>query len=138
MTVFEKRIGTVKELAVLVAQSCPALCDPMDCSLSGPSVLEILQARILERVAFCFSGKLPSFCHSPVSRASTIFLTLCQIVKIKSRRRPCICPLCANTSARKIHKEKKLLERTLWQKEGENTGAGGKSSQLKDLQRCRS
>ena len=57
MTVFEKRIGTVKELAVLVAQSCPTLCDPMDYSLSGPSVLEILQARILEWVAFSFSGK---------------------------------------------------------------------------------
>ena len=31
-------------------QSCPILCDPMDCSLSGSSVHGILQARILERV----------------------------------------------------------------------------------------
>ena len=29
-------------------QSCPALCDPMDCSLPGSSVHGILQARILE------------------------------------------------------------------------------------------
>ena len=33
---------------VLVAQLCPTLCDPMDCSLPGPFVHEILQARILE------------------------------------------------------------------------------------------
>ena len=33
---------------VLVAQSCPTLCDSMDCSLPGSSVHGILQARILE------------------------------------------------------------------------------------------
>ena len=38
-----------------VAQSCPTLCDPMDCSLSGSSVHGILQARILEWVAISFS-----------------------------------------------------------------------------------
>ena len=37
------------------AQSCPTLCDPMDCSLSGSSVHEIPQARILEWVAMPFS-----------------------------------------------------------------------------------
>ena len=40
---------------VLVAQSFPALCDPMDCSLPGFSVRRILQARILEWVAIPFS-----------------------------------------------------------------------------------
>ena len=35
----------------LVAQSCPALCDPVDCSPPGSSVHGILQARILESVA---------------------------------------------------------------------------------------
>ena len=34
-----------------VAQSCPTLCDPMDCSLPGFSVHGIFQARILEWVA---------------------------------------------------------------------------------------
>ena len=34
-----------------VAQSCPTLCDPMDCSLPGSSVHGILQARALEWVA---------------------------------------------------------------------------------------
>ena len=32
-------------------QPCPALCDPMDCSLPGSSAHGILQARILEWVA---------------------------------------------------------------------------------------
>ena len=40
-----------KEVLVSDAQSCPTLCDPMDCSLPGSSVHEILQARILEWVA---------------------------------------------------------------------------------------
>ena len=40
---------------VLVHQSCLTLCDPMDCSLPGSSVHEILQARILEWVAIPFS-----------------------------------------------------------------------------------
>ena len=40
-----------KGIAVVVAkslQSCPIMCDPMDCSLPGFSVRGILQARILE------------------------------------------------------------------------------------------
>ena len=36
-------------------QSCPILCDPKDSSPPGPSVHEILQARILEWVATSFS-----------------------------------------------------------------------------------
>ena len=38
-------------MKVLVAQLCPTLCDPMDCSELGSSVHGILQARILEWVA---------------------------------------------------------------------------------------
>ena len=34
-----------------LAQSCPTLCDPMDCSLPGSSIHGILQARTLEWVA---------------------------------------------------------------------------------------
>ena len=37
-------------------QSCPTLCDPMDCNLPGSSVHGILQERILERVAISFSS----------------------------------------------------------------------------------
>ena len=38
-----------------VAQSCPTLCDPMDCSLPGFSVHGILQERVLEWGAVAFS-----------------------------------------------------------------------------------
>ena len=36
-------------------QSCPTLCDPMDCSLPVSSVHAIFQARILEWVTISFS-----------------------------------------------------------------------------------
>ena len=39
-----------------VAQSCPTLSNPMDCSLPGSSVHGILQARVLEWGAIAFSG----------------------------------------------------------------------------------
>ena len=41
-----------------VAQSCPTLCDPKDCSLPGSSVHGIFQARVLEWVAISFSKGL--------------------------------------------------------------------------------
>ena len=44
-----------------VAQSCPTLSDPMDCSLPGSSVHGIFQARVLEWVP------LPSPYNSPGS-----------------------------------------------------------------------
>ena len=47
------------------AESCPALCDPKDCSLPGSSVHGILQSRILEWV------DLPSSRGSPQSRNQT-------------------------------------------------------------------
>ena len=46
-------------MCVLVTQSCPALCIPIDCSLPGSSVHGILQARILEWVAMPFSRGYP-------------------------------------------------------------------------------
>ena len=45
---------------MLVAQSCPTLCDTMDCSPLGSSVHEISQARILQWVAFPSPGDLPN------------------------------------------------------------------------------
>ena len=42
-------------VCVLVAQLCPTLCDPTDCSPPGFSVHGILQARILEWIAIPFS-----------------------------------------------------------------------------------
>ena len=53
-----------------VAQSCPTLCDPMDCSLPRSSVHGIFQARVLEwgAIAFCNMGDLgliPGLGRSP-------------------------------------------------------------------------
>jgi len=41
-----------------ITQSCPTLCDSMDCSPPGSSVHGILQARILEWVAISFSWEI--------------------------------------------------------------------------------
>jgi len=38
-----------------IAQSCPTLCDPIDCSLPGCSVHGIFQAIVLEWIAISFS-----------------------------------------------------------------------------------
>jgi len=43
-------VGGEKKVKVKVTRSCPTLCDPMDYAVHG-----ILQARILEWVAFPFS-----------------------------------------------------------------------------------
>ena len=53
LTTREAQIMTVQ--FSLVAQSCPTLCNPVDCSLPGSSVHGIIQARILEWVAISFS-----------------------------------------------------------------------------------
>ena len=52
---FLPSVQLVGESESEVAQSCPTLCDPMDCSLSGSSVHGIFQARVLEWVAISFS-----------------------------------------------------------------------------------
>ena len=46
-----KRCKLTMKVKLKVVQSCPTLCDPMDYSVHG-----ILQARILEWVAFPWSG----------------------------------------------------------------------------------
>ena len=50
-------------------QSCPALCNPMDCSPPGSSVHRILQARILEWVAMPSSKGSSQSRDEPVSPA---------------------------------------------------------------------
>ena len=55
-----KKTGVATELGATyclcsVAQSCPALCNPFDCSLPDSSVHGIFQARILEWVAISSS-----------------------------------------------------------------------------------
>ena len=55
----EDSIFNQKLSEALVTQSCPTLCNPMDCSPPGFSVHGILQARILEWVTFPPPGDLP-------------------------------------------------------------------------------
>ena len=57
--------GKISACACSVTQSCLTLCDPMDCSLPGSPVPGVLQARILEWVAF------PSSRGSSLSRDRT-------------------------------------------------------------------
>ena len=53
-----------------VAQSCPTLCDPMDCSPPGSSVHGIFQAKVLEWGAIAFSpGYIPDPGIEPASPA---------------------------------------------------------------------
>ena len=47
-----------------VAQSCPTLSDPMDCSLRGSSVHGIFQARVLEWGASAFSDIYVTICKT--------------------------------------------------------------------------
>ena len=46
-------------VAVLVSQSCPTLCDPMDCGPPGSSVHGMLQARIWSELPFPSPKDLP-------------------------------------------------------------------------------
>ena len=58
---------------MLVAQSCPTLCDPMDSNPPGSSVHGILQARILEGVAISSSrGSSPAGDQTHVASVSCI------------------------------------------------------------------
>ena len=54
-------------MMMTMAQSCPTLCDPMDCRPSGSSDHGILQAKILEWVAIPFSrgSQVNSFSSEP-------------------------------------------------------------------------
>ena len=54
-------------ITLMMAQPCPALCDPMSCSPPGSSFHGILQVRILQWVAFPPPGDLPDPGIKPTS-----------------------------------------------------------------------
>ena len=60
-----------------VAQSCPTLCDPMDCSLPGSSIHGNVQARVLEWVAISFST---------YNNIDTVTISILQKIKLGSER----------------------------------------------------
>ena len=55
LRLFWKLFYLVNQSESEVAQSCPTLCSPMDCSPPGSSVHRIFQERVLEWVAISFS-----------------------------------------------------------------------------------
>ena len=66
----------IMKVKVLVPQSCPTLCNPMDCSPSGSSIHGNLQAGILEWVAISFSrGSSPLRDQASVSCIAGRFFT---------------------------------------------------------------
>ena len=77
-------------MKMLVAQSCSTLCNPMNCSPLGSSVLGISQARKLERVVISFSrGSSPPgdlTCVSCIGRR-----ILYHLVTWEAQRRACVC-----------------------------------------------
>ena len=59
-----------------VAQSCPTLSHPMDCSLPGSSIHGIFQARVLEWGAIAFSrGEGEMYGKSNMET----YITICKI-----------------------------------------------------------
>ena len=77
----ESRMVTVNYCWSDITQSCPTLCNPVDCSLPGSSDHGIFQARVLEWVAISFSrgssqprDRTQVFCIA--SRLFTVWATL--------------------------------------------------------------
>ena len=60
-----------------VAQSCPTLSDPMDCSLPGSSVHGIFQASVLELGAIAFSPTMARTVLNTVSGNSSVLGQSC-------------------------------------------------------------
>ena len=56
LSAYENVNSWTPTVKVLVVQSCPNLCDPMDCTPRGSTVHGILRARILEWVAISSSS----------------------------------------------------------------------------------
>ena len=77
------KVQTCVVVVVLVAQSCPTFCNPMDCSPPGSSVHGILQAIILKWVALSFSrGSSQPRDQIQVSHTACRFFTIWACVRV--------------------------------------------------------
>ena len=67
-----------------VTQSCPTLCNPMDCSLPGSTVHGIFQARVLEWGAIAFTARetLPKFEYKQLTHFSNMLLKIFLFLQI--------------------------------------------------------
>ena len=70
-----------------VAQSCPTLSDPMDCSLPGSSIHGIFQARVLEWGAIAFSQR-SFYIHVILCMPSPVQCTACVDIFISTQVSP--------------------------------------------------
>ena len=104
--------------AAKLLQSCPTLCDPMDCSLPGSSIPGVSQAGILEWVAISFSrgssypGMEPA---SPALQENTAESPVCACVHAKSLQ---LCPILCDP----VDCSPQLL--CPWDSPGQNIGLG--------------
>ena len=69
-----------------VAQSCPTLSDPMDCSPRGSSVYGIFQARVLEWGAIAPSRDFKSLLVKAIAEITSKGRTSTTTAKIESSR----------------------------------------------------
>ena len=74
-------------VCVIVTQSCPTLCSPINCSPPGSFVHGILQARILEWVALPFArGSSQIKDRTWVSHTESTFFTIWAILESRRSR----------------------------------------------------
>ena len=92
---------TTATLCPKLLQSCPTLCDPMDCSPPRSSVHGILQARIVETVAISFSreSSRPRD-RTCVSCIADRFFIICKVILYHP----------STTEARRVHLVEKSLK----------------------------
>ena len=95
-----QRLSRFACIACSVAQSCPTLCNPMNCGLPGSSVHGILQARLLEWIAVSssrvsswpMSGWSPCLLHWQVDSLPLSHLGSLDLLAIHYKRLGgCVC-----------------------------------------------
>ena len=114
---------------MLVALSCPTLCNSMDCSTPGSSVREIFQARVLEWVAISFfRGSSQPRDQTWVSYIAGRFFTIWALQKV-----PCVCLLLllllllshfSHVGPCATHRRQPTRLPHPWDSPGKNTGGG--------------
>ena len=101
-------VDFIYEVKVLVAQSCPTLCDPMDCSPPGSSVHGILH-EVQSRLPRPINGSNPGSCIAGrfftvrVTQEATFYIQKYVCVSPKLLTYPSM-PLIIFLKAFKIHK----------------------------------
>ena len=85
-----------------VTQSCPTVCDPVDCGLPGSSVHGIFQARVVEWGAF-FMTKLDSILKSRDNTLPT------KVRLVKAMIFPVVMHGCESWTVKKLSVEESML-----------------------------